>query len=82
MRDYVNCNIRLNQVNKEYEVYLSNYHSLKVNIKMFFDMIDETVSMFYDINEIVICDENDNFLDDNIILKDMNLSNGVIINVY
>jgi hypothetical protein len=82
MKDYVNCNIRLNQVNKEYEVYLSKYHSLKINMKMFFDMIDDKVSMFYDLNEIVICDENDNFFDDEVLLKELNLSNGVIINVY
>ena len=69
MRDYVNCNIRLNQVNKEYEVYLSKYHSLKINMKMFFDMIDDKVSMFYDLNEIVICDENDNFFDDTLVMS-------------
>jgi hypothetical protein len=82
MKDYVNCNIRLNQVNKEYEVYLSKYHSLKINMKMFFDMIDDKVSMFYDLNEIVICDENDNFFDDEVLLEELNLNNGVIINVY
>ena len=82
MRDYVNCNIRLNQVNREYEVYLSKYHSLKTNMKMFLEMIDEQVSMFYDPEEIVICDENDNFFDDEVLLMELNLSNGVIINVY
>lgn len=82
MREYLNCNIRLNQVNREYEVYLSRYHNLKDNLRMFFEMIDNEVSEQYDLEEILVCDEDDNFLNEDIRLEDFNLENGIILNVY